>query len=107
MLHASHIDINSIPSTPSVLESLPTAAQETHVVYTKIQKLAINENEPWGYFNHTSWRPQAEPSFPLINLPRAQWDKNQFSISTGSEPIWVDIVLNNLDDNDHPFHLVS
>lgn len=105
--YAPYIEINNIPSAPSVLASLPTAAQETHVVYTKTQKKATNENEPWGYFNHTSCRPQEEPPISLINLRRAEWDKNQFSISTGSESVWVDIVLNNLDDNDHPFYLVS
>ncbi|KAJ5689933.1 hypothetical protein N7462_004325 [Penicillium macrosclerotiorum] len=105
LLNPTHVDVNKIPSASSVLALLPLVAHETHVVYTKIQKMAINENEPWGYFNSTSWRPQQQPRVPLIDLPRAQWDKNQFSISTGPEPIWVDIVLNNLDDGGHPFHL--
>jgi hypothetical protein len=68
--------------------------------------MARNKNVPFGYFNHTSWRPQADPPFPLIALHPREWDKNQFSISTGMKPVWVDFVVNNLDEGPHPFHLV-
>lgn len=65
--------------------------------------------------NRTSWIPQ--PS-PLISVPRKQWDKNQLVpwISLPPTPTnkeqnqvesgkWVDIIVNNLDDGAHPFHL--
>ncbi|KAJ5625031.1 multicopper oxidase-domain-containing protein [Penicillium lagena] len=99
------INLDDIPSSPSVLKNLPPKAQETHVVYTKIQKMARNSNMPFGYFNHTSWRTQQDPRVPLIALPRSQWDENQFSITTGKETQWVDLVVNNLDEGPHPFHL--
>lgn len=99
------IDINRIPSAPSVLEPLPPKANQTYVVYTKIQKLSFNHNMPFGIFNKTTWSPQRDPFIPLIGLPRAKWDKNQFAITTGPDPAWVDLVVNNLDDGGHPFHM--
>lgn len=101
------INLDDTPSSPSILKDLPPKAQETHVVYTKIQKMARNANVPFGYFNHTSWQTQQDPRVPLIALPRSQWDKNQFSFTTGKETQWVDLVVNNLDEGPHPFHLVS
>ncbi|KAL2006773.1 hypothetical protein VTN00DRAFT_9441 [Thermoascus crustaceus] len=100
-----HIDIEKISSATSVLAALPPKAQQTHVVYTKIEKLARNHNIPYGFFNRTSWRPQSDPPVPLIALPRQKWDRNQLAISTGPEPVWVDLVVNNLDEGPHPFHL--
>ncbi|CAL5866884.1 uncharacterized protein PFLUO_LOCUS1095 [Penicillium psychrofluorescens] len=99
------INLDDTPSSPSILKDLPPKAQETHVVYTKIQKMARNANVPFGYFNHTSWQTQQDPRVPLIALPRSQWDKNQFSFTTGKETQWVDLVVNNLDEGPHPFHL--
>ncbi|KAJ5614643.1 hypothetical protein N7528_008297 [Penicillium herquei] len=99
------IDLNDITSAKSVLKALPPKAQQTHVVYTKIQKMARNHNIPFGYFNQTSWSPQQDPPAPLTTLPRTKWDSNQFAISTGSDPVWVDLVVNNLDEGPHPFHL--
>ena len=101
------IDLDYVSSAQSVLDTLPFRANQTHVVYTKIQKLARNRNVPLGYFNQTSWEPQQEPRIPLISLARNRWDSNQFAISTGLDPVWVDLVVNNLDEGAHPFHLVS
>jgi hypothetical protein len=98
------LDLAQIASSSTILASLPKKAQQTHVVYTKIQKLSINENVPFGFFNMTSWRPQ--PGTPLISLQRDRWDNDQFSLSTGLDPAWVDLVVNNLDEGPHPFHLV-
>ncbi|KAJ5351712.1 hypothetical protein N7452_000686 [Penicillium brevicompactum] len=102
----NHLDIQEVPSTHSVLERLPLTAQQTHVVYTKIQKMARYSNKPFGYFNQTTWKPQKDPPGPLLYLPRSKWDKNQLSISTGPAPVWVDLVINNLDEGSHPFHLI-
>ncbi|KAJ5991936.1 multicopper oxidase-domain-containing protein [Penicillium sp. IBT 35674x] len=99
------IDINTTPSASSVLQSLPLRPDQTFVVYTKIQKLSFNHNMPFGIFNKTTWRPQQDPLIPLIGLPRTKWDQNQFAITTGPEPVWIDIVVNNLDDGGHPFHM--
>ncbi|OOQ87755.1 laccase [Penicillium brasilianum] len=101
----NHTNLEDVPSAPSVLKRLPPKAQQTHVVYTKIQKMARNHNIPEGYFNQTTWKPQSSPPVPLIGLPRERWDSNQLALSTGPEAAWVDFVVNNLDEGPHPFHL--
>jgi hypothetical protein len=108
----SHLDIQHIPSPAHILSSLPQRANITDIVYVKTQKFSINHNVPYGYFNHTSWAPQQDPPIPLNGLPREQWDKKQLALAVGdraqeSGPVWVDLVVNNLDDTGHPFHLVS
>ncbi|CAG8233852.1 unnamed protein product [Penicillium salamii] len=100
-----HLDIQEVPSAPSIIQAIPPTAQQTHVVYTKIQKMARHSNKPFGYFNQTTWRQQQDPPVPLTYLPRSKWDKNQLAISTGSTPTWIDFVINNLDEGSHPFHL--
>ncbi|KAJ6160508.1 hypothetical protein N7470_003904 [Penicillium chermesinum] len=99
------IDLGNIPSVASILKKLPETADQRHVVYTKIQKKSMNHNIPQGFFNQTVWKSQQSPPVPLIGLPRSQWDRNQLSISTGPDPAWVDLIVNNLDEGPHPFHL--
>ncbi|KAL5358001.1 multicopper oxidase-domain-containing protein [Aspergillus floccosus] len=110
------IDIHDLPSAGHILSQIPQTAtvNTTEVVYTKIQKLSIRHNVPYGFFNRTSWVPQADPPIPLIDLQRETWDKNQLSVTVNnpssnagakSEAVWVDLVVNNLDDGGHPFHL--
>ncbi|THC94179.1 hypothetical protein EYZ11_006352 [Aspergillus tanneri] len=101
------IDLSQTPSSETILSHLPKKPHDTHVVYTKIQKLSINHNIPNGFFNHTSWFPQRHPPIPLNALSREKWDNNQFYIVTGDNATWVDIVVNNLDEGGHPFHLVN
>lgn len=100
------VDISRVPSGSSVLALLPPKAHETYVVYTKIEKLSRHHNVPYGFVNRTSWRPQRDPPRPVIGLPKSQWDRNQFSIVPG-RGVWVDLVVNNLDEGSHPFHLVG
>ncbi|KAJ5312137.1 hypothetical protein N7508_002967 [Penicillium antarcticum] len=104
-VNINHLNIHNVPSAPSVLNTLPPKAEQSYVIYTKIQKMARYSNKPFGYINQTTWKPQDNPPAPLISLPRIEWDKNQFAITTGSEPSWVDLVINNLDEGSHPFHL--
>ncbi|GIC91516.1 uncharacterized protein Aud_007961 [Aspergillus udagawae] len=99
------LNLETVPSSRAVLSSLPKHANQTHVVYTKIQKLSKNHNVPYAFFNRTSWKPQSNPSTPLLYLPRDKWDENQLSIATGLDLVWVDLVVNNLDEGSHPFHL--
>lgn len=101
-----HFDLNTASAAnPSAL-SLPEEADLTMVLYTTTQKLSHLHNIPHGFMNQTTWKAQANPPAPLINLPREQWDKNQFvpRIDSKTAP-WVDLVINNLDDGSHPFHL--
>ncbi|KAF7196718.1 Iron transport multicopper oxidase fetC [Pseudocercospora fuligena] len=84
---------------------LPPAAQHTVLLYAVTQKLARLDNEPRGFINQTTWRPQS----PSLNaLARSKWDDNQFVPHipyNKHSPVWVDIILNNLDEDWHPFHL--
>nr|POE51873.1 laccase-1 [Quercus suber] len=96
------------PTKSNELERLPSDANETILVYVKTQKFAHLDNIPLGFINNTSWRQQVSPPEALIALDRSQWDKNQFVphvLSDSKAPIWVDIVVNNLDEEGHPFHL--
>lgn len=96
----------------SSYEKMDVSAPLKFVLYTSTLKLARHHNIPMGFINHTSFSPQTEP---LISLSRTQYDKNQFvphiplyhqDASKGDESSgWVEIVINNLDDGGHPFHL--
>ncbi|RAL05428.1 laccase [Aspergillus ibericus CBS 121593] len=107
------ISLSDVATKKSLLSALPEKAHQTHVLYTKIEKLSRNHNIPYGFFNRTSWKPPT--TTPLIDIPREEWDENQLVISTGASTpplssdhdngIWIDLVVNNLDDSGHPFHL--
>lgn len=103
------IDLDSLTASNSI--QLPEKADMTLVLYTATQKLSHLHNIPHGFMNETTWSPQENPPLPLINLSREQWDANQFvpkidgSSFNGIKGPWVDLVINNLDDGGHPFHL--
>ncbi|KAB8349427.1 hypothetical protein FH972_023454 [Carpinus fangiana] len=84
---------------------IPPEADETFVVYVTSVKLAHLDNIPTGFINHTTWKPA---QIPLISSLRSTWDENQlvpFIPLVESNPLWIDVVINNLDDGSHPFHL--
>lgn len=84
---------------------IPDKAQQTIVLYAKTEKLAHLDYEPVSFINHTSWKPQT-PS--LVSHNRSSWDDNQLVPMipmTPGQPTRVDVVINNLDDGAHPFHL--
>lgn len=98
-------DLQSLSSQHDQSVELPNQADQTVVLYTMTQKLTRLDNVPKGFINHTTWRPQSEP---LKSLARDHYDKHQLvpSITFDADsPRWVDIVLNNLDEEGHPFHL--
>lgn len=78
----------------------PTQADQMLVVYAKVQILTKFENEPKGFMNRSSWAPQTPP---LASLAREAWNDDQL-VPFVRGP-WVDLVINNLDDGAHPFHL--
>lgn len=86
-----------------ILEPMPQFADQTVLVYTHIEMLAHHDHVPMGYMNRTNWIPQEQA---LIYLPREQWDEHQFMPPVQATGEWVDIVVNNIDDKGHPFHLV-
>lgn len=118
-IHVSHLaedffDLRTANSPIARNEHPPTKANMTMVLYTTTVKLAHLSNVPHGFINQTSWKPQASPTGHLLSLPRSQWDTNQFvphipvvreSAADNASPLWIDLVINNLDDGSHPFHL--
>lgn len=100
-----HFDLQAATHASPQPSPLAPTADTTLVLYTMTQKLASLSNVPHGFINHTTWSPQT-PS--LNTLPRSQWDKHQlvpFIPYNATNPLTVDIVLNNLDEDSHPFHL--
>lgn len=86
-------------------QSVAHGVNKTIVLYSKTLKLSHLANVPHGFINHTSWTP---PKSPLISTDRAQWDDDQLVPQipyNASQPLWVDIVLNNLDEDSHSWHL--
>lgn len=84
--------------------TMPSAANKTILLYTKIEILSEFHNIPKGFINRTSWEARADQT-PLLALDRSSWDE-AFVPRIGPEMgMWVDIVLNNMDDRGHPFHL--
>ncbi|KAF5550714.1 hypothetical protein FMEXI_3673 [Fusarium mexicanum] len=87
------------------VSDLPAKAEQTILLYAKVEKLAHMDYAPVGFINHTSWTPQSPP---LMAQNRSSWDENQLIPFIGisdSKPKRIDIVINNLDDGAHPFHL--
>jgi FtsP/CotA-like multicopper oxidase with cupredoxin domain len=85
--------------------TMAASARQTIMVYAKTQILAKFSNEPKAFLNHTSWAAQ---TLPLLSLARSDWDDNQLVPFVPVSPdgqTWVDLVINNLDDSHHPFHL--
>lgn len=111
----NHIDLSTLTSSAKITHDIPEKADETYMVYVNVMKKAINAFKPYSYLNHTSWKPQSNPRVPLLGLPREEWDEHQLSIVIGDdqkqndEPKkarWVDLVVNNLNEGSHPFHMV-
>jgi len=84
---------------------MPREANHTIVLYTMTQKLSHLDNVPHGMINNTFWKPQDKP---LNALHRDERDKSLLIPAIpfdSAHPLWVDIVVNNLDEEGHPFHL--
>ncbi|KAF5987243.1 L-ascorbate oxidase [Fusarium coicis] len=87
------------------VSDLPAKAEQTILLYAKVEKLAHMDYAPVGFINHTSWTPQTPP---LLAQNRTSWDDSQLIPFIGisdRKPKRVDIIINNLDDGAHPFHL--
>lgn len=105
----NHFDLATAIPTAADTQDSPlftnATAEQTLLLYTKTEILAILGNQPTGFMNRTTWVPQL---LPLTSLARSHWNNHQlvpFIRSSPAAPAWVDIVLNNLDETYHPFHL--
>lgn len=87
----------------TLADPLPEADNQ-FVVYSAIEILNRLHGIPTGFLNRTHWTPQKPP---LLTIERQAWDDHQLVPWTGNTPVWIDLVINNLDGTGHPFHLVS
>jgi len=91
---------------------------ELAVLYTTVQIRSSNHNQPVGIFNHSSWILNDTQLKPLLALDESDWEKvtNQpsavqklsvpsFTMGDAKEK-WMELVVNNMDDKGHPFHMV-
>lgn len=97
-----------------------TKPDETAVFYTTIKNRATHENRPAGLFNHSSWIVKDAFEPPLLAVEEDVWADlakepsplQNFTVPTfaasaaGEKTRWMDVVVNNLDDKGHPFHMV-
>lgn len=77
-------------------------SSKTILLYTNIAISILDLDRPLPTINDTNFVAQSPP---LVSLEPAQYDKHQLILSTGPQPIWVDVIVNNRDVSGHPFHL--
>ncbi|KAK4552523.1 hypothetical protein LTR86_010367 [Recurvomyces mirabilis] len=100
---ASIVDLSRVSG---VANAIPDQAGATVLLYTTISYLAEFSNRPKGFINRTSWD-TADLSAPLLEMQETSWplDTAKSVQHIASNGMWVDVVLNNMDDKGHPFHL--
>ncbi|KAM0668557.1 hypothetical protein ACQRIU_002119 [Beauveria bassiana] len=110
-------DVNGIALSDKAAAA--TEPAETAVYYTTIKNRATHENRPAGLFNHSSWIVKDAFAPPLLAVDEGRWADlakepsplQNFTVSAfetsaaGAPTRWMDLVVNNLDDKGHPFHL--
>lgn len=98
-------DLHEVQGVQVPADTIATKTDKTLLLYTKISILSIHSNTPKGFINRTPWEPNTKP-VPLLDIDRSKWE-DAFIPWTGlGKSPWIDIVVNNLDDRGHPFHLV-
>ncbi|KAG6041121.1 hypothetical protein E4U41_005923 [Claviceps citrina] len=105
-------DLKNAQGHPSALNEAPT---DTAVLYTSLGISAFKNDEPWGELNHTSWMWKDPYAKPLLAIDREAWKHGTeqanplrtFKVPRfeAGEERWLDLVVNNVDDRGHPFHL--
>lgn len=95
--------------------TLPEPA-ETALLYTTVSPNSYKEDAPWGELNHTSFVWKDAHAKPLLAMDKKTWENGteqanpmrEFGVPkfAGGEGRWMELVVNNIDDKGHPFHLV-
>jgi hypothetical protein len=109
-------EASGLPQWPG--SDLTERSIEKAVLYTAMQIRSSFHNRPVGIVNHSSWMIPDSRAKPLLALDPEEWSKatkQPSSIQTlqvpwyqkTGEDRWIELVLNNMDDTGHPFHLVS
>ncbi|WPG98304.1 multicopper oxidase [Acrodontium crateriforme] len=101
------LDLVTINGTELTAGVLPTTAEETVLLYANIAYLSRLGNHPKGMINNTYWQPPNNiTDLPLLAHDRADWAvKPELFVPNVTEGNWVDLIINNVDDKGHPFHL--
>ncbi|EJT98676.1 hypothetical protein DACRYDRAFT_83212 [Dacryopinax primogenitus] len=95
---------------------LPQPTMDPIVLYVTTVKYPQNGHLPWGLVNNTSWRPNehaplmtqiAPADWGSTGRPRPDgWGPHEYVYQTSkNESVVVDLIINNLEDGLHPFHL--
>ncbi|KAF2103099.1 putative laccase-2 [Rhizodiscina lignyota] len=97
-----------VEAVGQISEGVSQKPNDTLVLYTNIEYLTRYGNIPKGFVNRTSWT--LSPSVaPLVALGRFQRPSDVFipaiAVSEPGKEKDVIVVLNNMDDKSHPFHL--
>ncbi|RDW87987.1 multicopper oxidase-2 [Coleophoma cylindrospora] len=114
MLQVSCIDLDPSLLVPYYVDPAPKATVQ-YIVEPSFQIGAYALDR--GYFNSTTWVASSTPtvnlavaglqagnsSFSTTGLSRA-YDSHQFVLNVGGWEV-VDLLINNLDEGSHPFHL--
>ncbi|KAJ3807155.1 multicopper oxidase-domain-containing protein, partial [Lentinula aff. lateritia] len=100
------LDPLSLQPLDQIARVLPPA-DETLMMYVTTMIRTATGNRPFGYVNQTTWKP---------NLTNPILTRNEFvssskelvvpvNVGKTSNSIVLDIIVNNLEDGPHPFHL--
>ncbi|KZT51724.1 multicopper oxidase, partial [Calocera cornea HHB12733] len=116
---ADEFDARLLQPLDPAARALPETTMDPLLLYVTTVKFPQNGHLPWGYVNRTSWRPnEREPL--LAQLPPADawldpatgrpapdsWGPHEYVVQTSrNETVVVDLIINNLEDGLHPFHL--
>lgn len=100
------IDLSNLNGSALPAGELPEQSDETILLYASISYLTQYEYRPKGFINHTSWSLSNSSASPLMALDRTAWptDPAPFVVKA-QQGHTIDLVINNIDDKGHPFHL--
>ncbi|WPH04661.1 multicopper oxidase [Acrodontium crateriforme] len=99
------LELSTLQAAEDQSKIMPKAADKTIVLYAITQKLSHLDNKALGFINGTTWEAQSPH---LLSLEREEWNKHQINAKFDYDvatPKWVDIILNNRDEDPHPFHI--
>jgi hypothetical protein len=86
-------------------------ADQQIMIYVNSMKMDSLGGIPYGYVNRTSWVPDATEPLLLRDTEKSLvsgWGEHQLVVTTDRKAASViELIINNLDEGPHPFHLVG
>lgn len=113
---AKTFDLTELQGADQTLEILEEHVEKA-VIYTTVQIKSAYHNQPVGSFNHSSWVPKDPSAKPMLALEPSEWSTAAKELIKGTtfnvpkynqsgRSRWLQLVVNNVDDKGHPFHVV-